>query len=161
MSSKSSTISLIAVKRFLSSRGWMAKRANEKFENYTPPSLLGLPKNFIFTLPIEQLSADDKHVVEKAIQSIANLYDITSSEISVLLTDSRKEYPQANFKGTSVLSTRLIGSNTLDGSISFRVFDQFIGDTKKLLLDAAAFAVTNAPKIEMHPVEAGNFLDAC
>lgn len=161
MSLHSSSISLLAVKRFLLSRGWISITIGRNFETYAPPEKLGLPRDFKFYLPIEQRSTEDAFVTEKAIQSIADLYEISASEISVLLADNRKEFPQAKLGGTSVLSTRLIGSNTSDGSISLRIFDQFIGETKRLLLDSAAFAVTNAPKVEARPVEAENFLEAC
>ncbi len=161
MNLQSSSINLFAVKRFLSSRGWVASKASRGFEVYAPPKTLGLPESFRFSLPIEQKSTEDASVIGRAIQSIADLYEISSSEISILLADNRKEFPQAQLGGISVLSTRLIGSNTSDGSIPLRIFDQFIGETKRLLLDAAAFAVTNAPKVETRPAEAENFLEAC
>lgn len=161
MSLQSSPINLVAVKRFLSSRGWVASKVSRGFETYAPPEKLGLPESFRFSLPIEQKSTEDASVIGKAIQSIADLYEINPSEISILLADNRKEFPQAQLGGISVLSTRLIGSNTSDGSISLRIFDQFIGETKRLLLDSAAFAVTNAPKVENRPVEAENFLESC
>jgi hypothetical protein len=161
MSTQNSSFSLIAVKRFLSARGWVSTQKSRDFETFTPPEKLGLPASFKFSLPIEQRSNDDAIVVGKAIQSIAELYGISPSEIAVLVTMNRKEFPQAHLGGISVLSTRLVGLGTSDGSISLKIFDQFINETKRLLLDSAAFAVTNSPKLEVRPVEAENFLDAC
>lgn len=160
MNSKSS-ISLFATKQFLLSRGWIATAKSKAFESYSAPSQLGLPENFRFILPIQQVSADDSSIIEKAIQGIANLYDINPSEISVLLAGNRQDFPQAIVGGTSVLSTRIIGKSTDDGSIPLRVFEQFIGEAKRLLLDSAAFVVTGSPKLDTRPIEAENFLESC
>jgi hypothetical protein len=160
MNSKNS-ISLLATKQFLLSRGWTATAKGKAFESYSAPLQLGLPESFRFILPIQQTSADDASVIEKAIQGIATLYDISPSEISVLLAGNRQDFPQATLGGTSVLSTRLIGQNTEDGSISLRTFEQFIGEAKRLLLDSAAFVVTSSPKLEARPIEAENFLESC
>jgi hypothetical protein len=161
MKTSNSSFILIAVKRFLSARGWVVKQQSKGFETFTPPEKLGLPGSFKFSLPIEELSNDDSIVIGNAIQSIAELYGIGASEIAVLVTTNRKEFPQDHLGGISVLSTRLVGSETSDGSISLKIFDQFIGETKRLLLDSAAFAVTNSPKLDVRPVEAESFLDAC
>ena len=161
MSSNTSSINLFAVKRFLLSRGWHLIKVGRGFESYGPPSHLGLPETFQFILPKEQRASEDSSVILKAIQSIAELYGINPSEITVLLANNRKELPQSLAGSTSVLSTRLIGSSTTDGSISLRIFDQFISETKRLLLDSAAFSVTNSPKLDARPAEAENFLEAC
>lgn len=161
MNSQTNSVSLSSVKRFLSNRGWHLSRSGKGFEFFKPPQELKLPESFEFALPIQQRSIDDTSVVGRAIRSIAEIYGFTPSEISVLLTERKKLIQSGDSGESSVWSTRLIGPETADGSISLRVFDLFLSEAKKLLLDAAAFAVTNAPRMESRPASADSFFDSC
>lgn len=147
-----SSNNLDRIKKFLSFRKWQEnlRGGGSSFKKYYPPQELGLPDNFGFYLPIEQKSPQDIAITENAIQSIAEIYEFSPSEISTLLA-----------RDARVLAARLIGENTNNGSISLRTFDKFINEAKRLLLDSAAFSLNKSPRIERIPIEAENFLEKC
>jgi hypothetical protein len=155
------SISLESVKKFLLFRGWTLSRTRKEFEFFTPPKSLALPEGFEFALPAHQKSNGDALVIDRTIRSITDIYGFTPSDITVLLTGNRNLIQTGDSGFSSVWSTRLIGAGTEDGSISLKAFDMFLGESKKLLLDSAAFALTNAPRIESRPPAAESFFESC
>jgi hypothetical protein len=159
MTATTSKVSVSSVKRFLRARGWTSSPTAKGFESFRPPpNDPQLPERFAFFLPLEERSADDAAVVRRAVAGLAEAYGLLPEELTALIAE------RAIFRGSgdvSVVSTRLIGNNTTDGSISLKVFDLFLTETRRILVDSAAFAVTSAPRLDTKPPEAETFYESC
>ena len=143
-------LNLDTIKTFLISRGWTLVSGNVKFEKYRPPVDLGVGPEFFLTLPKSSSAPDVNIYMQRLSDSISELYEISTDQLLTIFSAP-----------DTVLSMKIKGKSTIDGSIPFLCFEGMIEKLKKTLIDVAAFAATKEPIIKKVPDESIKYLNAC
>ncbi|WP_324674346.1 hypothetical protein [Hymenobacter sp. GOD-10R] len=139
------------VSNFLSLRGWKIEESNNNFIKYISPFLAIDQTVFKVTIPSNIRTDKDRVFLNRAIQTIAQLYNLTLEEMVYSIV-SREP----------VFATRIIDRDTEKGSIPLLKFEHCLSSLRKILVYNAGFAVTKEPlPMKEIPLEAEHYINNC
>lgn len=150
MSAVSPSITLAEVKQFLVRNGWRIEKRSSGHVRYISPIGFKSDKPVIIVLPENDESADSKILIRTIANTLSTLYGVDSRQLEVMSTG------RAN-----VLTLRILGKSTNAGSIPLNQFESIVESTRKLLLDQAAYSISDDVQSEEHPEGAFRYLNEC
>jgi len=131
-------------------RGWLPKQRNDRFERFEAPALSAIPPEMTLILPAATEAPDLSPVLARLLITVSDLYGVAPEQLAPVLTNT-----------DTVLSLQVDDEYTKDGTIGLSRFEGLVESLQSMLLDAAAFAVSEDPLIEEIPRQAHLFLENC
>jgi hypothetical protein len=137
---------------FFKSRGWQELNRTNLFAEYSPPSTLGLPENYIIEIP----TVSNKNGFEKYIDNLLDiLVDIDPSYLS------EDDYKIIFSKKHTIVSLRIIDQDTEYGSIKLERHIDSLDSIRKMYSQAVTFVSSRKPIFGNAKEEVKSFLDSC
>ncbi len=90
---------------YVKERGWSFHREAKRYLLYIPPKTLGMPDDFILSIPKLQEAPDHQEVLDDTIDFVARIYQIESAEILSSMNgagDEKVELPDEDVVELSV-----------------------------------------------------------
>ncbi|WP_341834855.1 hypothetical protein WJU16_18095 [Chitinophaga pollutisoli] len=135
---------------FLLNRNWVASDRNEKFTKYSPPRDLGLPDNYVISVPINNNHVDFSVFTRNILDILGSIYNLSLDELVLIIEQEQ-----------TIFSIRIYDENTRDGKISLSRFDEVLERIKSILLDTASFVIDKNSTSTRVPPEANRYLNLC